>query len=137
MNRHSVKEWIAISVMIVIVLAVLYAAYYFGLIGLFSLLGVQFESFKAISLFVLFYFLLGIVGDFVVLAFMALLASIHQQSSVVLFVFTFFVNFSIVTIIDSFMASIALQWYTEIILAALLASLDTIFTDKIKIDQVE
>ncbi|MBM7713894.1 YrvL family regulatory protein [Siminovitchia sp. FSL H7-0308] len=117
-----------LTLLVVGAIAFVIAIYYFGILGLFSILGVKYDTLWSLFLFTLFYFLLGIIGDGVVKVLLSLMkisgkwSKLHMKMG--LFMFSFLVNWAIISFLDAFMNSIDLQFITKMILSLIFAIID-------------
>lgn len=112
---------IALTVLIIGVIAFVIAVFYFGILGLFRLLSVQFNSLWSLFWFVVSYLLLGIIGDFVIILLNSLIKTSKKWNSSQLkishLIFSFFLNWAIISLVDELMDSIELQLLTQMILS--------------------
>ena len=129
------KETIGSKVLIVVTIAILlltsvgavFAVYYFGILGVFNLLGVEYDSLFSLLLFVIFYFLLGLLGDIVQKAFIILISSLsinHYATKLVEFSIYLLVNWSIISFLNFLMQSIHVEMLTQVIAAAIIALIE-------------
>ncbi|WP_157796226.1 YrvL family regulatory protein [Bacillus xiapuensis] len=126
--RTKVFVIAVISLLIAGSVAFVLSIIYFGVLGLFSLLGIEFDSLWSLFLFVLFYFLIGIIGDFIVIALSVLMSKSYNWSRWQIktgqFIFSFLVNWAIVSLLNTCMDSIHLQFITEMVLSLIFAIID-------------
>lgn len=118
---------ITISLLIIFSIGFVIGIYYFGILGIFKLLGVQYESFSSLFLFVVLYFLLGLIGDLIIKAFMILLSKIplrNSTSTPIEFFIYFLVNWSIISILNFFMQSIDISFITQVLAALIIAIIE-------------
>ena len=123
------KIFIVIIVFFLVIFAIgfVIGIYYFGILGIFNLLGIQYKSLFSVFLFVIFYFLLGLVGDIVNKVFEVLLSSFSMNkltTKLVMFLFASLVNWSIISCLDYFMQSIHISLETQIIAASIIAIIE-------------
>jgi Regulatory protein YrvL len=123
----------ALSLLIIIALSFVAGLFFFGFTGIFSLLGVQFDSFHAIFLFVLFYFLLGILSDVLSKVIIMLITPKLTRATFIFFVklilectFSWFAFHTV----DEFMSSITIPFKTEWIVVLLLFIVEAAFDGK-------
>lgn len=116
-----------ISALIIFSIAFVFGIYYFGILGVFNLLGVEYESLYSLFLFVIFYILLGLIGEIVIIAFMILLSAISINrftTKLVEFLINFLVNWSIISILNFFMQSVQISMVTQVIAASIIAMIE-------------
>lgn len=126
----STKIFIIITMSLLVLSAVgfIIAVYYFGILGLFNILGIQYESLFSLLLFVLFYFLLGLIGDIVLKAFIILMkgagitSALSHNAGVLLF--SFLINWALISLINMLMNSIEIAFLTGIILALIISIIE-------------
>lgn len=120
---------ITISFLLVFAITLFIGSYYFGILGIFKLLGVEYDSFLSLLLFVIFYFLLGIIGDLVVYAFSVLLSSIVFRpltELTITFLINLLVNWSIISFLNFCMLSIEISIGTQIIASAIISIIEVV-----------
>lgn len=118
---------IIVSFLVMFAIGFVIGIYYFGILGIFNLLGIQYKSLFSVFLFVIFYFLLGLVGDIVNKVFEVLLSSFSMNkltTKLVRFLFASLVNWSIISCLDYFMQSISISIETQIIAASIIAIIE-------------
>ncbi|MEH7254608.1 YrvL family regulatory protein [Neobacillus niacini] len=116
-----------ISVLIIFAIAFVFGIYYFGILGVFNLLGVEYESLYSLFLFVIFYFLLGLIGEIVIKALMILVSafSINNFATMLFeFLINFLVNWSIISILNLLMQSIHISMVTQVIAASIISVIE-------------
>ncbi|SDM63274.1 YrvL family regulatory protein [Bacillus sp. OK048] len=116
-----------ISVLIIFPIAFVFGIYYFGILGVFNLLGVEYESLYSLFLFVIFYFLLGLIGEIVIKALMILVSafSINNIATMLVeFLINFLVNWSIISFLNLLMQSIHISMVTQVIAASIIAVIE-------------
>lgn len=126
-----------ISLMLVVALGFVIVAFYFGIVGLFNLLGVEYDSLLSLVWFTIYFTLLSVFGDIVIKMFIVLTnhsnkwSDNYKKYSIV--IYSFFVNWGIVSLLNQLMNSINIHLLTQIIFSLILAILDFfIFKDKEK-----
>lgn len=123
------KIIIVFGVMLVSVFAIglILGTYFFGFLGIFELLGVKYETTFSLFLFVLFFFLLGIIGDFFGDA-LIILFSYRTKKEEVPFLFQIFVfflvNWCIISFLNIVMKSIEILFVTQIFVSAILSIIE-------------
>ncbi|MGP7817709.1 YrvL family regulatory protein [Niallia sp. 01092] len=118
-----------ITFLILFALAFVFATYYFGLLGFFKLLHVQYDSFYTLFLFVLFYLLLGIIGEIIFKLLNTLIHALIPTAFMQFFtefLLNYFVNWAIIFLLDSWMDSIQIGEYTQILAAALISLIELV-----------
>ncbi|KAB2331064.1 YrvL family regulatory protein [Bacillus mesophilum] len=129
-ESKSTKFFIIVTMSLLLLGAVgfVVAGYYFGILGLFNILGIHYESLFSLFLFVLFYFLLGIIGDIVLKAFNILLKAAGITAkfsfSAGMLLFSFLINWAIISAINLLMDSIEIAAVTGIILALIISIIE-------------
>ncbi|WP_404451996.1 regulatory YrvL family protein [Virgibacillus necropolis] len=122
-----------IALLIILVLGFVLGLYFFGLVGAFELLGVQYKSIWSLIVFVVSFFILGVIVELFSKAIFKL--SIQNITGKIK---SFFVrisfegtsNWLVLYTVDEFMKSITLSLKAEIIIALLIAVLEIVFDDK-------
>lgn len=103
--------------------------FFFGFVGVFELLGVQYQSFWSLLIFVVSFFILGLVVELFSNAIFKL-TSQHLTGKVKMF-YKFSIesifNWIVLFTVDECMSSITLSINTEMIIALLLAILEFVF----------
>lgn len=115
-------------------IGVVIGAFYFGIVGLFQVLGVEYASLWSLLWFTLFYFFLSIFGDIVIKVFV-ILTSMSAKWSIPykkysIIVYSFFVNWAIVSLLNQWMSSIEIELITQMVFALLIALLDYVSRSK-------
>ncbi|MEW9110826.1 MAG: YrvL family regulatory protein [Cytobacillus gottheilii] len=129
-ESKSTKFFIIVTMSLLLLGAVgfVVAGYYFGILGLFNILGIHYESLFSLFLFVLFYFLLGIIGDIVLKAFNILMkaAGITGKFSfnAGILLFSFLINWAIISVINLLMDSIEIAAVTGMVLALIISIIE-------------
>lgn len=126
-----------ISLMLVVTLGFVIVAFYFGIVGLFNLLGVEYDSLLSLVWFTIYFTLLSAFGDIVIKMFIVLTnhsnkwSDNYKKYSIV--IYSFFVNWGIVSLLNQLMNSINIHLLTQIVFSLILSILDFfIFKDKEK-----
>ena len=106
------------------------AAFYFGVVGLFNLLGVEYDSLLSLVWFTIFYFLLSVFGDIIIKIFIVLTNNSNKwpdnYKKFSILIYSFFVNWGIVSLLNQLMNSINIYLLTQIIFSLIIAILDLI-----------
>ncbi|MGN7400973.1 regulatory YrvL family protein [Cytobacillus praedii] len=119
-----------IILLIILVVGFVFGLYFFGMAGIFKLLGVQYESIWSLAVFVVSYFILGIIVElFSETIFKLSVRNITGE------IWGFFIrisfeltsNWLVLFTVDEFMESITLSWKTEIIIALEVALIEIAF----------
>jgi hypothetical protein len=133
--KWNVKMFVvtALSALVILALTFIVGLFFFGFTGIFSLLGVQFESFSAILLFVLYFFFLGIISDLFSKVFILLITP-KLSDAVLVFLVTMIIDctfswFALHTV-DELMRSITIPITAELIVVLLLFIVDVAFEGK-------
>ena len=133
-REMTIKEKMAtvagIALLIIMVAGFIFGLYFFGLAGIFELLGVQYESYWSLVVFVVSFFIIGIIVElFFKVIFKLFVRNITGKIKVLFFrtIFEGTSNWLVLFTVDEFMKSIALTLKTEIIIALLLAILEIVF----------
>lgn len=122
---------VVITLLIAMVVCLILGIYFFGMVGIFKLLGVQYSSIWSLVIFVVSFFILGIIVE---LFFKAIfeLSFEHVPGNGRLFlniIFEAVSNWLILYTVDAFMTSITLSLEIEMIIALLIAILESVFDD--------
>ena len=119
-----------ISLMLVVALGFVIVAFYFGIVGLFNLLGVEYDSLLSLVWFTIYFTLLSVFGDIVIKMFIVLTnhsnkwSDNYKKYSIV--IYSFFVNWGIVSLLNQLMNSIHIHLLTQIIFSLIIAILDLV-----------
>lgn len=124
---------IGISLLSVFVIGFVIGIFLLGFAGLFKLLGVQYQSVWSLVIFVVSFFILGVIFD-VFFDAMAKLSMENISGNANIFLvqmlFGFASNLLVLSIVDALMKSITLSLETKLIIAFLLSLLEPIFANK-------
>ncbi|MFE0505100.1 YrvL family regulatory protein [Peribacillus butanolivorans] len=118
--------------LIILVVGFVMGLYFFGLVGVFELLGVQYESIRSLVVFVVSFFILGIIVELFFKAIFELSVRNITGKIKVFFIRISFEgtsNLLVLFAVDEVMKSITLSLKTEIIIALLLAIIEIVFDD--------
>ncbi|WP_075618587.1 YrvL family regulatory protein [Paenisporosarcina indica] len=130
--KEKIATVVGIALLIIMVAGFLFGLIFFGMAGVFELLGVQYKSSWSLVVFVISFFMLGIIVElFFKAIFMLSVRNITGKIKVFLIRISFegTSNWLVLFIVDEFMESITLSFNTEIIIALLLAVLEIVFDD--------
>ena len=133
-KNESLRTKIAIvatvSLMLMGAIGLVTVVFYFGIVGLFNLLGVEYDSLLSLVWFTIFYFLLSVLGDIIIKIFMVLTNNSNKWSDnykkFSILIYSFFVNWGIVSLLNQLMNSINIHLLTQIIFSLIIAILDLI-----------
>lgn len=121
------------TLLVIFILGIIAAIYFFGITGIFVLLGVQYQSIWSLIIFVISVFVLGLVVDL----FMGALAKLIVEKLsekitplVIEFLFGFATNWVVIMTVDAFMNSLTLSLGTKLILSLVLTFAELLFQDK-------
>ncbi|MGD7008722.1 YrvL family regulatory protein [Metabacillus sp. 84] len=117
----------ALSLIVILTIVFVFAAYFFGIAGIFNLAGVHYDSLSSLVQFVIFYFLLGLAGDIVNKVFVVLLSKTAINglaARFVKFLASFIVTWSIFSFLSMVMQSIHINTITQVIAASLIAIIE-------------
>ncbi|RCW76805.1 YrvL family regulatory protein [Saliterribacillus persicus] len=119
-----------IALLIILVIGFVLGFYFFGMVGIFELLGVQYKSIWSLVVFVVSFFFLGLIVDLISKVIYKLFVR-NITAKVKMFLIRFSIesasNWILLFTVDEFMNSIALSLKIEIVIALLLAVLETVF----------
>lgn len=139
--RTKVMIIAIISVIIITVLGVITAGYFFGIIGLFRLLGVQYDSFGSLLWFIVGYLLIGGIGELFTNVMRILMRKAQKwresQIKAAFVLLSFLVNLIIISFLDNVMNSIEMQAITRVIVSFILALADYVMDANISSNQEE
>ena len=119
-----------IILLIILVVGFVFGLYFFGMAGIFKLLGVQYESIWSLVVFVVSYFILGIIVElFSETIFKLSVRNITGEKWVFFIRISFELtsNWLVLFTVDEFMESMTLSWKTEIIIALVVALIEIAF----------
>lgn len=122
-----------ITLLVILAPSFVLGMYFLGLAGVFELLGVRYESVWSVIVFVVSFFVLGIIVELFSRAVFVLLKQKMTGKLKVLFVrisIEAASNWLCLFIVDEFMKSITLSMKTEIIVALLMAAIEIVFDNK-------
>ena len=128
---------IGIIFFIVLVIGFVFGVFFFGFAGIFELLGVHYESIWSLIIFVLSFFILGLMVDLFIDAMVTLTVENitgYVSAFFIQFLFGFASNWLVLLIVDAFIKGITLSLETKLIVALLLGVLDPVFDNK-KVDR--
>ncbi|GAB3056602.1 regulatory YrvL family protein [Virgibacillus ainsalahensis] len=133
MNRKEKIATVAgIALLIILVAGFVLGLYFFGMAGIFELLGVQYKSIWSLIVFVISFFILGVIVELFSKAIFKLSVRNMTGKIKVVFIRVIFEatsNWLVLFTVDEFMRSITLSLKTEIIIALFLAALEIVFDD--------
>ncbi|MEH7237946.1 YrvL family regulatory protein [Bacillus sp. JJ1562] len=138
--KERIGTVVGIGLLIIGVVGFLFGFYFFGMAGVFELLGVQYTSSWSLVIFVVSFFILGVIVE---LFFNAIfnLSVRNITGKVKLFLirisFEGMSKFLVLFIVDEFMKSITLSLVTEILIALVFAVLESVFDDKDKAANID
>ena len=121
-----------IALLIILVVGFVLVLYFFGMVGIFELLGVQYNSIWSLVVFVVNIFILGVIVELFTKAIFKLSVQNIAGKIKVFFIrisFESTSNWLVLFTVDEFMSSITLSLKMEVIIALLLAVLETAFDD--------
>lgn len=134
LNRKEKLVAVAgITLLISMVLGFVFGLYFFGMAGVFKVLGVQYESVWSLLIFVVSFFIVGIIVElFTKVIFKLSVRNIMGKTKVYIirFIIVSTSNWLVLFTVDEFMRSITLSMNAEIIIALLLTVLEIAFDDK-------
>jgi Regulatory protein YrvL len=110
-----------ISLIICLAIGFVFGVYYFGILGVFNLLGVHYDSFFSLFLFVIFYFLLSLVGEIVIKVLFSVLTMNHLSTNFAIFLINILVIWSIISFLNYSMDSIEINIGTQLIASTIIA----------------
>ncbi len=126
---------VGIALLIIVVVGFLFGFYFFGMVGVFKLLGVQYTSIWSLVIFVISFFILGVIVELFFNAIFKLsVRNITGKVKVFLIQISFegMSKFLVLFVVDEFMKSITLSLGTEILIALVFAVLESVFEDNDK-----
>jgi len=134
--RTKIAIVATVSLMLMGAIGFVTVVFYFGIVGLFNLLGVEYDSLLSLVWFTIFYFLLSFFGDIFIKIFIVLTNNSNRWSDnykkFSILIYSFFVNWGIVSLLNQLMSSINIHLLTQIIFSLIIATLDLIFKDNEK-----
>ncbi|WP_068672128.1 regulatory YrvL family protein [Oceanobacillus sp. Castelsardo] len=134
MNRKEKISAVAgITLLIILVIGFIFGLYFFGLAGVFKVLGVQYESIWSLVIFVISFFIIGIIVEvFFKVIFKLSVRNITGKTKVLFIriIVESTTNWLVLFTVDELMNSITLSPETEIIIALFLAVFEIVFDDK-------
>ena len=135
--RTKIAIVATVSLMLMGAIGLVTVVFYFGIVGLFNLLGVEYDSLLSLVWFTIYFTLLSVFGDIVIKMFIVLTnhsnkwSDNYKKYSIV--IYSFFVNWGIVSLLNQLMSSINIHLLTQIIFSLIMAILDFfIFKDNEK-----
>ena len=134
--RTKIAIVATVSLMLMGAIGFVTVVFYFGIVGLFNLLGVEYDSLLSLVWFTIFYFLLSVFGEIIIKIFIVLTDNSNKWSDnykkFSILIYSFFVNWGIVSLLNQLMNSINIHLLTQIIFSLIIATLDLIFKDNEK-----
>ena len=121
-----------IALLIILAVGFVLVLYFFGMAAAFELLGVQYDSNWSLVVFVVSFFILGVIVELFTKAIFKLsVRNIAGKMKVCFIRFSFesTSNWLVLFTVDEFMRSITLSLKMEVIIALLLAVLEMVFDD--------
>lgn len=138
--KEKTTTIIGFTLFIVLVIGFVLGIFFFGFAGVFTLLGVHYESIWSLLIFVVSFFILGIIVDLFFDA-MAKLTVENITENVNAFLiqllFGFASNWLVLFIVDALMESITLSLKTKLIVALLLGVLEPVFDNQKSVSENE
>lgn len=128
---------VSVALLIIMTIGILFSFYFFGIAGVFQLLDVHYESIWSLALFVVCFFIIGSIVD---LFFHALfkLTVVNMTGAIKLFIiqitYETISNFIVLFTLDELMKSIKLSLEVELLIALLIAFIESVFTEVKKKD---
>ena len=132
MNKSKVGTTLGVLSILSVVVGFILVLYFFGMAAAFELLGVQYNSNWSLIVFVVSFFILGVIVELFTEAIFKLSVRNIIGKMKVLFIrisFESTSNWLVLFTVDEFMRSITLSLKMEVIIALLLAVLEMAFGD--------
>lgn len=127
------KTIIGMTLFVIFILGIVIGTYFLGVAGIFELLGVDYQSIKALGIFVISIFILGLPVD-LVLGAMAKLSVEKIQGKIaafmIQFLFGFVTNWIVIIVVNAFMNSIHLSPQAKLIVPLIITIFESAFIDK-------
>ncbi|SES18005.1 Regulatory protein YrvL [Gracilibacillus ureilyticus] len=142
-GKEKIVTVLAIALLIIFAVGFVIGLYFFGIAGVFQLLGVQYTSIWALVIFVVSYFLLGIIAELFFKVFYKLTVRKITGKAQRFFIrigFESTSNWLVLFTVDEFMNSITISFQTELIIALLLGVLECVLDkedDKKEMEKME
>ena len=130
--KAKIATVVGIALLILLGAGFVLGLYFFGLVGVFELLGVQYISIGSLVVFVVSFFILGVIVElFSKVIFKMSIRSITGKIKVFFIRISFEAtsNWLVLFTVDEFMKNITLSLKAEIIIALLIAVLEIVFDD--------
>ncbi|WP_163580553.1 YrvL family regulatory protein [Gracilibacillus saliphilus] len=137
-KKEKLITVVAITLLIIVAVGFVLGIFFFGFVGVFELLGVQYTSVWSLIVFVISFFVIGIIVDLIFKPiFKLILRNItgKLQTPASRFVYELVSNWFVLFTVDEFMRRISLSVYTEVIMALLLAVLELVFDGEKKVNK--
>ncbi|MEN1968533.1 YrvL family regulatory protein [Lentibacillus sp. N15] len=138
--KGNIKTIISMTVFAVIIIGLLLGVYLFGIAGIFEVLGVQYKSNWSLLIFVIGFFILGLLVDLVLGAMADISAkkvSGKITAFVIRFIFGFVTNLIVIFTVDEFMSSISLSPGTKLVISLILTIFESALGSDYKNDRKE
>jgi hypothetical protein len=132
LNKSKVGTTLGVLSILSVVVGFILVLYFFGMAAIFELLGVQYNSNWSLVVFVVSFFILGVIVELFTEAIFKLSVRNITGKMKVLFIrisFESTSNWLVLFTVDEFMRSITLSLKMEVIIALLLAVLEMAFGD--------
>ncbi|WP_445487355.1 YrvL family regulatory protein [Niallia sp. 03133] len=110
--------------------AFVFVLYYFGFLGFFKLLHVQFDSLFALFLFVIWYLLIGIIGDLIiklVRRYINVVIPVNVWKFFSTFLLIYFINWMIILLLYNSMESIKISGFTQMLASVIISFVELAF----------
>lgn len=130
--KEKIIAIIGITLLIVLAVGFVFGLYFFGLAGVFKMLGVQYDSIWSLVIFVICMFGVGLILELVTKSIFVLSTRNMTEKTKILFIriiIEFTSNWLVLFTVDELMNSITLSVQTEVVIAALLTTIEIIFDD--------
>nr|WP_106782880.1 YrvL family regulatory protein [Lysinibacillus timonensis] len=128
--KEKIITILGIALLLILVSCFVLGLYFFGIVGVFELLGVEYNSIWSVVVFVVSFFILGVIVELFTKAILKLCIQ-KGTGKTEMFIFRIIFegasNWLVLFIVDSLMTDISLITKTEIIIALIVALIEVTF----------
>ncbi|RLL43696.1 hypothetical protein D8M04_12290 [Oceanobacillus piezotolerans] len=119
------------ALFILVVLAIIFGAYYFGMIGFFEIFNVRYESIETLTWFIVIYFVISIFTELFSKGISIVVASRFKNKNTVMIGINTIIAWVVLFTLDEIMPGITIIVMTEVILALIIAVADSLLDEKV------
>lgn len=128
---------LAMTLLVVVAVAVVFGGFFLGLTGFFSLIGVTYESIGSLLMFVLYCFLVGIIFEIIekIVVYFIVRANMGSRIKWVWITLVKLVlTWIVIHTVNELMTTVVLSGFAEFLTTLLIVSIDIVFDDEKKVE---